>query len=1036
MEIYNLGSAKSKKFKLSLNSVENFKRGDFLAIDFTDNILKFAITPYGPNVNSSINLTLGKTDPNTAQYLLDCIHSIKARATIFLFVIERVDGNNLEVQSYCFNTMNEFHTPIDIEVDESIADRIPEFEKRYIWKGYGNPVVFVLNNKIGKRQSADLAFVSGHSLLKAKTLGKACVAYKEQPFRNNELLLDFNTAPEIRFVKRTEVSNNDFLENLDQISNGASYINRWNAYSELSKKALEQESEEFGSVRYDSCNINNGMDGITFEFKINERLDNSYVGRDLCVAAEKNISVGTIKRIQSDIVTTFLDSEDFWNDIPAKGELELNSIGDKIIAMRREKAKQRILSGQAPIKSIVSIVENGASSHLEWSTHKPVTNKLKRNFKKADILNDCQVKAIELAINTPDIAVIQGPPGTGKTTVIKGICERFREIFEDEERRKQKLNPEYITHSPKILITSFQNEAVDNAISAPLQGDLPAYRKVSRRAKGNVKIQYQKALESWLDGVRTFISTDTKNTNAQVMNEKRQVMEDNFLKYKNAESQEDSLKLAAELLNSYLSFINIKYDEQLINKAKIIIRNIQTRFSEKSIDIPSEDPLVKRLEMQRLDLSSFADDGTINAKRLKATLKLRSEELNIQPDDFKLLDAICNGEFTDKEFQRYINFVNSLKKLYCKEPIQIDINDQKVIDECLLSMSYCFNEQYMNLFPDNESRKALILDEFMNRLEQEYESVVKKYSMTTAATCQNSLDLHDINDRTFDLVVVDEAARANPLDLFIPLSMGKKIVLVGDHKQLPHMLEPDVVNRIKEDPKFKNLSALEQSLFERLYEMFGKESRPRTVMLEEQFRMHPDICNFVSKQFYEGKLKMSSAANLENYKSHPEINGGRALAFINISNAEGPEKTGQSLSRNVEAKKICDDVTKILQKVPDATIGIISFYSAQVSLINENLNEKVNNEQKAQIDVGTVDAFQGKEYDYVLLSCVRSFKDNGPHKHNLDFINKPNRLCVAFSRSKKQLAVYGDAECLKPIESINELYRICHEQNGGYYYAY
>ena len=454
------------------------------------------------------------------------------------------------------------------------------------------------------------------------------------------------------------------------------------------------------------------------------------------------------------------------------------------------------MSGQAPIKAIVSIVENGTSSYYEWGTHRAISSKLKRNFKKASDLNERQKKAIDLAINTPDFAVIQGPPGTGKTIVIKGICERFREIFEDEERKKQKLNPEYIVHSPKILITSFQNEAVDNAISAPLQGDLPAYRKISRRAKENVRNQYEKSLQSWLDGVRSNILENTKNTSVQSLNQKRQMMAEKFLKYKNEKNPEKSLMFAAGLLNDYLSFNGINYDEILIKKAKAIIKKVEEKFSNSAINPPVEDPLEKKLKAQRLDITSFKDDGVLNAKRLRETLNLRRDKLNLQTADFNLLDSICNDSFSDSDFQNYVALVNNLKKKYCKEPVSIDINDQKAIDDCLLSMSYCFNEQYMNLFPDNESRKALILAEFMDRLEQEYESVVEKYSMTTAATCQNSLNLHSIGDKIYDLVVVDEAARANPLDLFIPMSMGKKIILVGDHKQLPHMLEPDVVKRM------------------------------------------------------------------------------------------------------------------------------------------------------------------------------------------------------------------------------------------------
>ena len=88
-------------------------------------------------------------------------------------------------------------------------------------------------------------------------------------------------------------------------------------------------------------------------------------------------------------------------------------------------------------------------------------------------------------IHSGDMLGLVGNNGAGKTTVIKAICARFREIYEANERQYQKLNPEHHLRSPKILISSFQNEAVDNAISAPLAGDIPAYRKTAKRAKGS-----------------------------------------------------------------------------------------------------------------------------------------------------------------------------------------------------------------------------------------------------------------------------------------------------------------------------------------------------------------------------------------------------------------------------------------------------------------------------------------------------------------------------------------------------------------------
>ena len=96
----------------------------------------------------------------------------------------------------------------------------------------------------------------------------------------------------------------------------------------------------------------------------------------------------------------------------------------------------------------------------------------------------------------------------------------------------------------------------------------------------------------------------------------------------------------------------------------------------------------------------------------------------------------------------------------------------------------------------------------------------------------------------------------------------------------------------------------------------------------------------------------------------------------------------------------------------------------------------MNDEEKNNIEVGTVDAFQGKEFDYVLLSCVRSNRPKDGGSPVVGFLEKPNRLCVAFSRSVRQLAVYGDVETLKQIPCFERLYKICKDEGGGCYREY
>lgn len=97
----------------------------------------------------------------------------------------------------------------------------------------------------------------------------------------------------------------------------------------------------------------------------------------------------------------------------------------------------------------------------------------------------------------------------------------------------------------------------------------------------------------------------------------------------------------------------------------------------------------------------------------------------------------------------------------------------------------------------------------------------------------------------------------------------------------------------------------------------------------------------------------------------------------------------------------------------------------------------LDGEEISRVEVGTVDAFQGKEFDYVLLSCVRSNKPRGiGEQPKVGFLEKPNRLCVAFSRARRQLITYGDVETLIQIPCFSRLYDICAKEGGGCYREY
>lgn len=330
--------------------------------------------------------------------------------------------------------------------------------------------------------------------------------------------------------------------------------------------------------------------------------------------------------------------------------------------------------------------------------------------------------------------------------------------------------------------------------------------------------------------------------------------------------------------------------------------------------------------------------------------------------------------------------------------------------------------------------------------------------MVVGATCQQSAGNQMSNLKaiaglessaiTFDTVVIDEAAKANPLDLFVPMSMAvRRIVLVGDDRQLPHLLEPDIE---KEVVSAHNLTetqqkAFETSLFERLRIQLQRLEKTdgvqRVVMLNKQFRMHPILGAFVSKNFYEsvGMELVESGRKAEDFYHELPSYEGKVCAWLDVPAEQGMERRyGTSRVRDAEAEAVAQEVVRLLKAGgAELSIGIITFYSAQSVLIMESLTKlgvmikttegyqpepeyRLTSAGEERLRVGTVDAFQGKEFDVALLSNVRSntrkisanLESPEQREKQLNekygFLRLANRMNVAMSRQRKLLIVVGD----------------------------
>jgi hypothetical protein len=390
-------------------------------------------------------------------------------------------------------------------------------------------------------------------------------------------------------------------------------------------------------------------------------------------------------------------------------------------------------------------------------------------------------------------------------------------------------------------------------------------------------------------------------------------------------------------------------------------------------------------------------------------------------------------------------------------------------------------EELESRFRASGSAADAATTEFLHELENNPEAVKRAiidYTAVYAATCQQSASqqLADVKraDRLeYDSVLVDEAARANPLDLLIPMSQGRRrIIMVGDHRQLPHIIDDEIERELEEaahgdlQPIAERVNEIiRESLFQRLFSLAqdreAKDRIPRAVTLDEQYRMHPTLGAFVSGQFYEQYGEgFGSGFPAEDFGHALDGYAGHVAAWIDVPPHRGKEDRGKSKSRPVEAQVVAAELQRLIDSPAARTLtfGVITFYSAQVRAIGAELSKRglmvsdedagyrvadayrdltlPNGKVVERLRVGTVDAFQGKEFDVVLLSMVRSNRlTDGQEKERrakYGHLMSPNRLCVSMSRQKRLLIVVGDAEMLRtpqareaigPLVAFHELCR-------------
>nr|WP_321497704.1 AAA domain-containing protein [uncultured Methanolobus sp.] len=483
-----------------------------------------------------------------------------------------------------------------------------------------------------------------------------------------------------------------------------------------------------------------------------------------------------------------------------------------------------------------------------------------------------------------------------------------------------------------------------------------------------------------------------------------------------------------ELLALMQSFeeISLKIPEYFLQNLHTVAKDCESSIFETDKETEKLNAEISSLEYKRQELNTDLDQQNISIETLR---KLISSCLNV-------LDEI-----------------NTTKK-----DGKVTFNSD-ILDELKEKVSGLKNEHQNELRVSKRWTK--LQKEWTKKIDasapEDYESVTELYidlANVVGATCSETgrYKFWGKEGREFDLVIVDEVSKATPPELLMPMLLGKQIILVGDHHQLPPLFKvraeditfdemeennPEIQKDQIEQIELKYKRLVTASYFQEMFENANPELKSRLI---DQYRMHPTIMRAINQFYPDGYQLRCGIANPESERKNnyllKDANGNSLsseeshLIWINTEerlidgklrpNFEVTEENGSKFnSYEIESiEKVLLSIEEQFSSGPYAQgkkqeVAIISFYSSQVKKLRdmEKTLKSSGKISSLKIRIGTVDRFQGMESEIVIVSLVSSPKSGKPTSFVKDF----RRINVAFSRAQSLLIIVGSAHVFEKV---------------------
>jgi len=822
-----------------------------------------------------------------------------------------------------------------------------------------------------------------------------------------------------------------------------SYLKKWDEYSKLEGEILLANAQKIGELKLLKFDKNGDGYDLKFENIPEELSDNdtlafvseipSYIKdnlswteymaqleqKDMLQVKEDKVSTFQISKIEHGFVT--IETDKNISKLKDK-KIILSIYGNQIQIERKLAARKRLLTGKSAnpfLGLIIEDTENIKNYQKAKNNRKiePLSEAISKKIFSKNPPTPNQVEAIEIALNTPDICIVQGPPGTGKTTIVTAIIERLNELADKGEKTKG-----------EIFVTGIQHDAVENIISRLDVNGLPT-PKFGKKSTSIVDMVSFENIMKWSHE----ISEKVKINLPELSNHQKIIDLENYF---NIYIQTPSKRFSEELLKYIIYELSTLLSKETLSKSEELLKGLKSSKENNDINL-------KNIYALRTTSIGFNDDGKEKNQDLLVSdigQLLTQKEKNILQN----VDNDLNTYLKELQKLKY----NLINRLYPKAMFK----SEKPNDEIIQLIDVVKKE--LSNGKSQKDKVSTVLANYLNELENNpfaLKSLIEEYSFVFSATTGQSSHASkakktkDDEYITFDTVIIDEAARVSPMDLLIVMVLAKRrIILVGDHRQLPHIVDENVIK----DSKLSEDDFITKSMFgylkDRAKTLESYDGIKREITLNNQYRTHPLLGEFLTNNFYDKynerfesplqDVEKSFTQKLKDIDNVPAV-------WIDVPNSRECREE-RAWSRKCESRRVIEYLRKwiLSEEGKELSFGIITFYRNQVDSIKSELRKEFSKEERNsfrdRLKIGTVDSFQGMEFDIVFLSIVRSrditkITDKLKDYNLFGFLISKNRLCVSMSRQKKSLIVVGDkkffdsSRAKQDVEELHNFLQLC-----------